>query len=431
MFLVSGLTACPSSVGPIPIGCEFDPPEVFTSHPGIVRAGVPARLRVQPAVHIDCDAATPSWPTSATVEIEGPGGEPLASKIDLGTPDTLSVIEFTPERPGPHHVVVAFQQVGGLQQFDLHAAMDRSAEAPSQSLPLPCPTLERTAQGLWVCGSAILRGDQVLGEFSAAKLAVAGDVLWAVDGSSIRRFVDTGTQLLLTGSVPPQHSGTEFLLATPNELIVLHAYSMTYYTFNGSSLTATHSLPWPRASDPVKPNGPQGVLVREGDRMALATRFKSGDISMAQVCSYALSSGRFEPLPGKCAEIPGEVSGFEPGTLWMKDQPAGLKQGLLRRWRLTGDQLVEQGSLFLGTLTSVSEWPMLGWASVPVLRNTFPTESAFPTFAVPTWSPQKQMLLLDHLDGEVTDASATATFFLGRTASVTHPTRVRIRPPPP
>jgi hypothetical protein len=79
-----------------------------------------------------------------------------------------------------------------------------------------------------------------------------------------------------------------------------------------------------------------------------------------------------------------EVSGFEPGILWTKDQSAGPNQGLLRQWRLSGDQLVEQGSLFLGTLTSVSDRPILGWASVPVLRNTFPTESAFPTFAVPT-----------------------------------------------
>ncbi len=30
VFLLSGLTACPSSVGPIPIGCGFAPSEVFT-----------------------------------------------------------------------------------------------------------------------------------------------------------------------------------------------------------------------------------------------------------------------------------------------------------------------------------------------------------------------------------------------------------------
>ena len=92
-------------------------------------------------------------------------------------------------RPGPHHLVVAFSQVGGLHPLDLHTAQNRSAEVPRKSFLRTCETLERTTKGAYACGTSVLRGSTLLRSFSGAKLAIAGGVLWVVDSLSIRRPV--------------------------------------------------------------------------------------------------------------------------------------------------------------------------------------------------------------------------------------------------
>jgi hypothetical protein len=436
LLLLSGLSGCSEDLPPTACSGEPPPLSLFTPQPGIVRAGAPARLHVMPSVTFSCSGGITSQPTSATAEVEGPEGHPLESRIELGLPGSPTIVEFTPDRPGPHHVIVVFSETGGLHQFDLHAAQDRSAEAPSQPLSVTCGSLERTLQGAWICDSSILRGDRVLSSFSGARLAVAGDVIWVVTSASIRRYVDTGTEIVLTGSFSHQRSGAEFLLASPDELIVLHTFLLGSYSFSGGVLTSPGTRTVERPSGAIMPGSPYGVLVREGDRLALASRTRIGNTSAVQVCSYLLSSGKFEPVTGACPVQPGEISGFEPGILWTKDPSVSgsevPNQGLLRRWRWTGGQLVEQGSLALGIHTSLFERPLLRSAAVPVLRNISPSQDIPQAFSVVTWSSQRKMLLLEHLDAEVADALASPTLFWGKLSSTpaVTPTRVRLRPPP-
>jgi len=431
-----GLSGCPGDtfIDCIPPPLPNTEPEPA---PGIVVTGQRVRMRVTPTGSaVSCVAQEDPSPTSVTAEIEGPGGEPLANQITLGQFRAPALLEFTPERPGPHHLVVTFSQVGGLHQFDLHAAHDRSAEAPSESLSLTCDALERASTGAWTCGSSVLGGSTGSASFSGAQLAVARDVIWVVDSSSVRRYVHTGTTLVLSASFSHTHSGAEFLLASPDELLVLHSYSLGYYTFSGGQLTSPSSQTWARPIEPVNPKGPYGVLMRDADRLALVTRTRNSDSSLVQVCTYRLISGQLQPPLGTCPSVSGELIGFEPGVLWTRDLPAvnsqGLNQGLIRRWVWTGGQLLEQGSLSLGPHASILERPLRRWNPVPLVHNLSSETDIQPVTAVLTWSPQKQAIFLEHLDATLTDVYASPSFYWGRdpSAPAFNSTKVRLRPPP-
>ena len=433
-----GLSGCP---GDPFVDCLPSPEPLPDPNPapGLVVTGQQVRMRVTPtALSTGCGTVETSIPSSATVEIEGPEGEPIEGQITVVSSFRApSRLEFTPTRPGPHHIVVTFSQVGGLHQFDLHAAQNRSAEAPRESFLRTCETLERTTKGAWACDSSVLRGSTVLKSFSEAKLAVAGDVVWVVDRLNIRRFVDTGTDLVQSASFTHSLTGAEFILASPDELFVLHSYSLGYYTFNGESITSPSNVLWTRPPDHIHPTGPAGLLLRDGARLGLVTRTRSSDTSTLQVCTYTLVSGRFQLPQGPCPSLPGEVIGFESGVVWTRDLPAfnsqGQNQGLVRRWVWTGGQLLDQGSLSLGPNTTFVDRPMKSREMVPLVRNAVFGEDIPRITAVLTWSPTRKSLLLEQLDAELTDASATSSLYWGTappSAPTANTTWVRQRPPP-
>jgi hypothetical protein len=289
----------------------------------------------------------------------------------------------------------------------------------------------------------VVRGSESLGSFPGARLAVAGDVIWVVDGSSIRRYVDTGTALMLTGSVSRPFGGIDFLLASPNELAVLLSNSLTLYTFQGGIVSPGTATPWLRPSSPIMPESPYGVLLREGGQLAIATRVR-GD-AVVDVCPYQLLSGRFERTAANCQRFAGEIIGFEPGVLWTRDLPSSSSAGLanpvqLRRWVWTGGQLTEQSSMSLGIHVLVSDQPRMRSAVVPIVRNTPPIEgvpsspsSGIPLiYAVPAWSPQRKALILEHLDAQLSNGYASPDLYWALAPpTAPQPTKVRLRPPTP
>jgi hypothetical protein len=104
---------------------------------------------------------------------------------------------------------------------------------------------------------------------------------------------------------------------------------------------------------------------------------------------------------------------------------------LLRRWVWTAGQLKEQGSLSLGIHVAVSDRPKMRSAVVPLVRNTPPVGTIPPNSpsiplhsSVVTWSPQRQTLLLEYLDEEITNGFASPGLYWGLT-------KVRLRPPTP
>ncbi|MBN1206551.1 MAG: hypothetical protein JXB05_16815 [Myxococcaceae bacterium] len=398
--------------------------------------GQKTRLQIEALLSASCGGTTHTRPTSVTAEVEGPGGQLIASQITLASTGATATLEFTPERPGPHHILVAFSEVGGLHQFDLHAAMDRSSEAPPQLLAPPCPSLERTLQGAWVCAPEVLRGDTSLGSFPNSRMAVAGDVIWVVLGTRVERYVDTGTELLLTGSVTHSRGAVEFLRASPDELIVLHGSALARYAFQNGALEATGALAWSRPTLPIMPAGPHGVLLREGDWLALGTRSIAEGMATVQVCPYERVAGTLQPTQEVCRTIPGEIAGFEPTVLWTKDvpvpTPSGGQSWLLRRWEWSGGQLVEQGSLVLNANAVVLDRTDTSSAAVPLVGSLLTTSSTPPIIAVATWSPQLRVILLEYLDPALTEVHASPTLYWTlNPQAMGQATSVRLRPPPP
>lgn len=443
LILLMGLTGCPED--PVVEGC-FEPFEPFSdlANPGIVRAEEPAHVYALPLSFQVCVNDASNFPTSATAEVTGPAGEALATKIQLGTQIKVTAVQFTPAQPGPHHILVEFAPRGGIHQLDVHAAWDRSDEAPSQSLSQTCTSLERTLQGAWVCDSTVLRGNETLGSFADARLAVAGDVIWVVDSSNVRRYVDTGTALVQTATATRTPLAVEFLLASPNELVVLLNNSLTLFTFQDGALTAGGATAWLRPNSSIMPVSPYGVLLREGSQLAIATRSTAGSPSFFQVCPYQLLSGKFERTPGACSQFQGEIIGFEPGVLWTRELPAAASSTeanplQLRRWAWAGGQLTEQGSLSLGTHVAVADRSRMRSVVVPLFRNTPPLGTIPPgspsipfITSMATWSPQRQAILLEHLDEEITNGSASPGLYWGEAPpSASQPTKVRLRPPAP
>ena len=397
--------------------------------PGIILAGQQATLQVFPTPFSSCEVPPP---TSVVAEVEGPSGELLPSQITLGPPDWPAILEFTPVQPGRHHILAAFSHSGGLHQFELQAALDRSAQSTIESLPTGCGSLERTLQGAWVCDSEVVRDGRSVGAFSGARLAVAGDVIWVVDGETVWRYLDNGSTLVLTGSFKHERGGPEFLLAAPSELTVLHPHELVPYTFQDGVVISGDAAPWARPNGPIGPEGPYGVLLREGDRLATVTRSPNGSEFNVEVCPYQLLSGQLQSTAGGCPRLPGEIIGFEPGVLWTKTPPT-VNGGrplpaFIYRWLWTDGQLVEQGVLPLAERIDFLAQPLRHTAAVPLVQDVSPGGPP-PITAVVSWSPERKVLLLECLDAEIYHPWASPSFYWGPKLGdpLQGPTRIRIR----
>jgi hypothetical protein len=428
-----GLSGCPE---PPPV-CAIAPaiPQP-NNQPGILLTGQQVQLSILPNSTVACFDVQEPRVTSVTAEIEGPDGKPVPNQIQLGRPGEPAILSLTPERPGSHHVLVAFAEEGGLHQFDLHVAQDRSAEAPSHYLPRACISLERTLQGAWVCDTDVLRGETTVRSFPGASLSVAGDVIWAVDGSNVHRYVDTGSALMHTGTLGHTRGIVEFLRASPDELVVLHRNVLALYSFRDGAVTSEGAQSWSRPLVPLDSSNTFGVLVRDGAQLALATRLTVDSNISVQVCPYQLSGGIFQRSSADCQQLPGELLGFEPTVLWTKDTPTpaagGLDMGTLRRWVWTGGRLVEEGSLVLGIRTRAIYPPLRRPFAVPQLSADRPPPRIGLTTAVATWSAERRLILIEHLDEGMLSTSATPTLYWGRppTSESNQPTKVRLRPAP-
>jgi hypothetical protein len=432
LLALLGLSGCSEEPS---FNCSVVPPAPaqFPEQPGLLRVGQQARLSITPLPPAsDCGGADEAWPSAVTAEVEGPEGQPVPSEITLGPQGSPAILRFTPQRPGPHHLLVAFSQVGGLHQLDLHAMQDRSAEAPSYSLSRSCATLERTLPGAWVCGTDVLRDDELVRSFPSSLVAVAGEVIWVVSNGGLQRYVDTGTQLLLEGSLNQAMGDAVFLLAAREELVVLHGSSVERYTFSSGALRSTGAEPWSRPTALLGSSGPYGVLLREGERLAIVTRSTVKGETGVQVCPYQLLSGRFQRTEEACSLLTGDTVGFEPTVLWMRDpsMPSGSRgdQGRIRRWEWTGGRLVEQGDVTLGLHTRMFLPPLVRPSTVPLVftQQTVPLQPA--TFAVVRWSAQRRVLVFEYLDGEVSTPHASPGFYWGPLPQAPVRTKILLRP---
>ncbi|WP_224246809.1 hypothetical protein [Hyalangium gracile] len=425
-----GLSGCPTS--PCFNGSTSAPPQQTS----VVLVGEEVRLRISPLGQSSCDGDIEApTPLSLSAEISGPDNLPVSSQATLGSPPSSSAtVRFTPEKQGRHHVFAAFDPVGGIQQFDLYAARDRSAEAPVQLLSQPCQSLERTRRGGWACDSTFVRDGVLMESFPGFRLAVSGDVVWAISTTQILRFVDTGTALESTATLNYGPSAIRFVLASADEVVLMHDTTLQRFVFDGTQLTSTGLTNWVPGTGSVGPSNLRGVLLRAGDRLAtVAGSVTNGSFITLEICAYQLQAGRFVRTTAACQKIGNEVVGFEPSVLWTASKfTFSDSVNDVRRMEWTGTSLVEQASLPLGTNFRIPlRMPESRNTIVPVILSSIPVVPGRNRPTVPVYSPDRRDLLLELLDTEIPEPNASSGLLWGTPATGGTGQRVRIRPSTP
>lgn len=424
-----GLSGCPSS------NCAIAPPPESLQELSIAVVGTQVSLQVSPGIPSDCEANSviPS-PETIEVQVSDPDNQPVDSVGKLGSPTTSSAtVRFTPTKQGRYHVFVGFDPVGGIQQLDLYAARDRSAEAPVQTLSQSCNALERTQHGGWLCDTDFLRNDQFVQRFTGSRLAASGDVVWAVSTTQIQRMVDTGTSLAFSASMPSTQGAAKFLLASADELVILYDTTIQRITFDGTQLTSTGVSSWVPTNSAITQSGMGALLLRTGDQLAIVSGVATRDGStVIQVCPYKLQDGGFVSTGASCQLFATEVVGFEPNVLWTGNRLTFTDVFTeVHRMEWTGTALVDQASLPLGSSFKVAtHTPEARNTAIPVIVPSFPGLNTPNRATVLVYVPDRG-ILLELLDATIPEPSASPTLLWGSTSSTTTGLRVRTRPSTP
>jgi hypothetical protein len=369
----------------------------------MILVGEETSLRLSPNFMSGCTPEETATPTSLSVEVSDPDNLPVEHHSSLGSPSpSLSTIRFTARKPGRHHVFAAFDPVGGVQQFDLHAAMDHSRDAPSLVLPRSCVALERTQKGAFVCDQDVLRDGTSVQRFTASRLAVVGDVVWVVSTSRVQRYVDSGSTLTLTATLETVGGTPEALHASENEVVVIFASVLQRFTFSGTALATTGTAAWAPPTAPISTSGPVVLAVRTGDRLGIVTRTTLSSTATPgyQVCPHGLEAGRFVRTTEPCSSFSGTVVGYEPDALWVGDGLPFSETEFtsLRYVQWTAAGLVEQASLPLDFNLKLRTQPFQ-WrqTAVPTLTSTTAALNPLPITAVAVYSADRRAVLMEHL----------------------------------
>lgn len=405
--------------------CGSGPGQCFTTSGGrpmtsgspVATTGETHTFEVMAALPFDCDnGASLGTADSVSVEVYGPDNLAVPAEAQLQAGSTARVT-FTPSKPGRYHALVSFAPVGGVHQQDVFSAVGRSQEQPVARLATswPCLDLERTARDTWLCGGVAMRDGatlQVLG--GDVRLAVAGDVVWTVDANQVKRYVDTGTELKLTGTLATRLGFETMRLAAEDELLVLAGNTFTRITFTeAQGLTPVETVRW--QTETTFPVGGAdslgGVLVRAGpDRLLVAgmMRDTSTFSNVLQACAYERApDSPYARTAEPCQLLPGSVVGFEDGVLWTSTSQStnsGVSEQV-HRLEVVEGLLRETGSLVLGGQLQVAR----------VALGQGPTTPMFLAFgnsrpqAVARWDASSRELgleLLPTLDGGQVRASA-------------------------
>ena len=434
-LLPLGLCGCPTSPD---TPCNSVPNPSRAIPKALLVVGEPVRMSLSPFESGGC-APVGVLPERVTAEITGPDGQPVPNEASINRPSSINgLLQFTPQKPGLHHFLAAFEPVGGIQQFELYAARNRSADAPLTSLTGGgCHSLERTDHGSVVCSNQVFRRDGwLLANLPAGRTAVAGNVVWLAGSTRIERYVDTGTgtKLELSATLEHTESTAAFILASPDELLVLYPLAIQRFTFDGTRLVSTGRTVWEGTNTPIDMSSQLllGVLLRSGSQLALVSRTSAPGGGGVQVCGYQLEASGAVRTGEPCQFPPGSVVGYERSMLWMTtSDPGSSRADSLRREEWTGTRLETRGSLRVSQSLGVGTSHIYGPTSVPILKgNSFELRGLPVRAGVPVYVPGEEQLAIEVLDVGIEDPEVSSTLLWGTPSSGTG-TRIRTRPLPP
>lgn len=427
-------------------GCSETPctvdvaPGSSASGIALVVTGEPASLRLSPSIAPDCSPSElQPLPTSLSVEVYGPDNQPVPSEVSFTRASrSSSTVQFTPTQPGRYHVFAAFDPVGGIHQFDLYAARNRILEATVFTLPKLCNALERTERGGWMCDLDFIRDSAVKQHFAEGRMAVAGNVVWVAGNSQVQRYVDTGSALELTASVPSNLGKADLLLATETELLSLRGLTLERLVYDGTAvLSVPGRVQLPSTSGQVGTTGLSALMVRSGDRLGVITNAPSGGVVQplnqftSQICAYRIEPARLARTAEPCQTFSGNVVGYEPGGLWVGTLIFSEEFEDLRWLDWTEAGLAEKASLPLGFNFRMSAQPISSRnQAVPVL-TTLGAGAGRTRSVVAVYSQERRDLLLEILDTELVAPFASKGLLWTNPNASGLNARVRVRPTAP
>jgi hypothetical protein len=375
-------------------GCSDSDEPCFTPPPsGTAPFGLPAQpvdsptsLEVFALTNLSCgDPSAAQVPDSVTAQVLDPENRLLPSEVSLRPGGLSATVHFTPRMTGRHHVLVAFAPVGSVQQLGTYVTRPWSGTGGPVTLPLPrCTQLDRTSRGTWICDGVALRepGARPV-RFSTSSVApdvtVAGNVVWVVGEGKVRRFVDTGTELALTGSLltSPEEpvKVIQSRLATENELLVLDNLFLHRFTFTDTGvLDAAGATVWTDGGPKsFGVDGAMGLLVRMAeDRVRVVWMDETLD---SQACPFQRGpDGVYTAASEPCQPLSGRPVGYAEGLVWTRSGDAltrrqGQGQGqTLHLWRAREGTLVEEGTLVLDAPVESLLSPLRVGFLVPSIR---------------------------------------------------------------
>ncbi|WP_408888933.1 hypothetical protein ACJ2CR_32065 [Myxococcus faecalis] len=381
----------------------------------IIAQGETASVRVPATSPQVCDTPEDAHtPESVTVEVHGPDNLPVPATVELQPGTWFATVRFTPKSTGRHHVIVAFAPVGSLRQFDVHVAQDERSLPPVATLDArpTCLFVDRTRSGTWLCDHLALREPgtlpQPVGRESQPATAVAGDVVWAMTETEVRRYVDPGTgPLVLTGAapLPPGSYDTDRTphsrLATEDEYLVADATTLHRFIFReGEGVLAFSNTPWSSLTTPQLTFGTdstRAILVRGGDTVWLVSSAQDSVTftPRTQACPFQVDArGFYRPSTTRaCAVLAGEPVGHGEGVVWTRDTvqtSTGFIPVLHRHEVSAAHGLQEAGALSLDSSITSFVQELRPGPSHPLLKSS----SGVGTLATPRWNAERTALVL-------------------------------------
>jgi hypothetical protein len=229
-------------------------------------------------------------------------------------------------------------------------------------------------------------------------------------------------------------------MATENELLTLRGLTLERITYSGAATLGTPgTVQLPSMSGVLGTSGLRAILVRDGDRLGVVTNAAgSGGVQPTntftnQVCSYRIDPDRIVRTTDPCQTFTGNVEGYEPNVLWVGTPFSfGDEIADLRRLGWTAAGIAEQASLPLGRSFKLSNQSLglRNWV-VPVVISSGPTANAHNRATVAVYSPERRSILLEFLDAEMPEPSASGTLQWTGPASGSQTPRARVRPATP
>ncbi|MFP2926761.1 hypothetical protein ACLESO_16490 [Pyxidicoccus sp. 3LG] len=390
LLVVSGCSAS-DSFDQLP--CSSPPPSggpMMPSPPSFL-VDVPASLPISAVQLMSCGGPSANQvPQSVTAEVFDPDNQPIPSEVTLEPGGLSATVRFTSKTTGRHHVLVAFAPVGSIQQMGIYVVGPWTGASTATTLPFPrCTQLDRTARGTWVCDGVALRepgGKTVRFSTSttlAPDVAISGNVVWVVGEGRVRRFVDTGTELLLTGSLLLNQATVvkviQSRLATENELLLLDSEHLHRFTFTDTGVLAsagdTNWLVNPqRPQDPAEPlrtfglDGVTGLLVHVAEDRVRVVKMPTASTGSVACPFQVGTEGSFVAEDEPCLPLPGTPVGLEEGVVWTRvgsPNQTPFAQ-TLHRWGVSEEgTMEEEGTLVLDSPVALVESPLRPGFIVP------------------------------------------------------------------